>query len=192
MAVSDSIAVFVPILFLLVLELANIARSSADLTDLASSDRKPLTVLGHDTVWGYRILPNLGRFIVIHWMSMMLLSLTTFITLTFASGILQAGLLAATALLLWFYPLVEVHEYDALFADGDFPQSFSLHFKYVTGIIILGLFGEFVLVVSHLLLGDLSGRIVGVAYLLVSFAVVPYLASRHFTAALRDELAALP
>lgn len=184
MVSSDSIAVFVPVLFLLVVELANITRDTVDLPQLAKREMIPVRIQGQQTMFGHIILPNLGRLLFIHWGSMMLLSMTAFIALVLTSGILQAGLLFATAVLLYLYPVFEIAEYDELMSTGQFPKSYWSHVCYVSVLFILSILAPIVFTSLEIL----SIGAIGLLYLGMVFTGVPFLAARSFTLRLSDEL----
>lgn len=196
MALGDSVAVFVPVLFLLIVELANITRDTVELPNLAKVNPDPIAIYGKSklfghypinerrTLFGYTIFPNLGRFLFIHWGSMMLLSMTAFVALTFIDGILQAGLLFATAVLIYLYPIFEISEYDDLLLTSSFPESFTNHLKYVSVILVLILSAPSVL----FLLEALGVGLIGQFYLALVFIGTPFLAARSFTIRLKDEL----
>jgi len=135
----DSIAVFVPILFLLVVELANIARDAIPADTIAEQNRSPIEILGRGTALGFELVPNLGRLFFIHLSGWILLSLNLLVILNFTSGLVSAGLTTGTAILLYFYPFIEVEEYDTLLTDGDIPDSYTNHLVHVTVLVSLTL-----------------------------------------------------
>lgn len=183
MVSSDSIAIFVPVLFLLVVELGNITRETVPLSELANEDNAPIAVHGKRTVFGHELLPNLGRFLFIHWGSVML-SMTAFVALTLVDGLLRGGLLFASAIVLYFYPAIEISEYDELFSTGEFPGSYQNHIIHVTMIILLILLAPWAFLASELL----GVQFIKQPYLWLTFFIIPFVAARSFTILLEEEL----
>lgn len=180
----DTIAVFVPILFLSVIELANISRDTVPLPELAKRESPPIEVLSRRQLLGHELMPNLGRFLLLHWGSMMLLSITVFVSFNFTSGLLRAGLLFAVSILLYLFPIFEISEYDEILIGGKAPTSYKNHLFFVTSLIGFVIAAPYVITIFR----DVGLRLLGLAYLWFTFVFLPFGAARSFTIRLEQEL----
>lgn len=131
MAEVNTLPLVVPLLFLVVLKLCDIARE----IDLKKTHgNAPWDVLMWSSYgWGAR-LPSLGRFNFIHFINFFLLLYAFHFTYNnLNSGNTRLMLLVFIVLIWGLLPILEVQEYDDIppEKDGDWPASFRHHFFYV-------------------------------------------------------------
>lgn len=137
MAELNTLPLVVPLLFLVVLKLCDIAReiNLEEIQGNAPWDVPLWSTYG----WG-ATLPNLGRFNFIHFTNFFLLLYAfnfTFISLE--SGDTRLMLLMFIVLVWVLLPIFEVKEYDNIppQEEGEWPSSFNYHYLFVFIIIIL-------------------------------------------------------
>ena len=122
---SDSASIFVPLLFLVVIELSKLAKE-INLEKAVKEDYHPFLVGFWPGLSKFlEKVPNLGRFNFIHGMNFVLLSLAAF-ELGQLSGAVDFVLFLVVWLMLILLPVFEVDEYDSILKTGR-PWSFLVH-----------------------------------------------------------------
>ena len=172
----DQMSVFLPILFLIVVELSAVARR-IDVKELSNSIRPKLH-------WWWFTVPNLGRFIYIHTACLSILSFALFIGLNIASGLLSAGVVLASIILMLILPLIEIEEYDSLLYKKDSLDSYRFHFLLVGGLALL--FSMYPL--GSTVLQLTGGPLAQFSYLVLVLAIFPVFGSVFFVRRLEADL----
>lgn len=132
-------SLFLPLLLLVVIELARVARE-VDLEEVVKGNPAPF-------FWPYEerpgILPNLGRFSFIHTVIIVILAYSEFFVvtaLTPGSVVTSEPIALVSLLLIWLVwvllPILEVDEYDAILEQGHRPISFYFHFLLGTAVVV--------------------------------------------------------
>lgn len=131
MAEINPLPLVVPLLFLVVLKLCDIAR---EINLEKTQGNAPWDVpLWSNYGWGAS-LPSLGRFNYIHFINYFLLLSAFYFTLaSLESGTIRTMLLVFILLIWALLPIFEVQEYDNIppKVDGEWPSSFRHHYLYV-------------------------------------------------------------
>lgn len=172
----NQMSIFLPILFLLVVELSAVARR-IDVENLSNSTRPKLR-------WWVFTVPNLGRFVYIHTACLAILSFVLFIGLNIASGLLSAGIVLASIILMLILPLIEIEEYDSLLYKKDSLDSYRFHFLFVGSLTLL--FSLYP--IGSTVLGLTGGSLLQFSYLVLVLAVFPVLGSVFFVRRLEADL----
>lgn len=137
MVTDSTVSVAIPLVFLVVLKLSDMAREM----DLVAIVERGKSAWGLPFFWGLeRPLPPTGRLVHIHSLNILILNAT--ILLVFLSGLsVQNLLLAALAFLIWIMlPVFEIDEYDIIQTRSHSPPvSFVSHA--VSAVLMLGISG---------------------------------------------------
>lgn len=134
---ETSLSLFVPLIFLVILKLSDIARE----VDLKETHGNPPwdVVIWSTYGWG-ATLPNLGRFNFIHTANFYFAAAAFFIVHTVSSNGLNKIIFLILIGVVWILlPIFEVDEYDSISpsAEGEWPESFRHHYLFTSLTIVL-------------------------------------------------------
>lgn len=139
MPIENQLSLFVPLLFLVILKLSDIARE-VNLKEIQGNPPWDILIWSQ---WGWSAtLPNLGRFNFIHAANFYFAGYALFMVQPMIEdGKIQA-IFSISIITVWILlPIFEVDEYDSIppGADGEWPKSFRHHytFTFLTALAIL-------------------------------------------------------
>lgn len=158
------IGLFVPVLFLVVMEISKLTRE-IDLTEALENDRSPL-LLGELSKNFPKFLqvPPFGRFNFLHGANVLLLCFGLFLVVENASGATEAVLVA----MIWFVwvllPLFEVSGYEDVLDRNQHSFSFFIHAGASTAVVV------YVVVIFNSVV-DISSARIGDPWIVVFFLI---------------------
>ncbi|WP_162562556.1 hypothetical protein [Salinigranum rubrum] len=128
MVENTAFSILIPLLALIVIELAKVARE-IDLVEVAQEERLPLKILTYGGLLDPRVSrPSLGRFNLLHFANTLILAFGIHLASFFFDGDMKWLLAVPLWVVLLLLPLLEVDEYGDVLQVENPITSFRSHF----------------------------------------------------------------